>query len=182
MNNLLKHVSLWIVLLIFLVLALSTLNGRSGQKEPLTDGDFEDQLVAGNIKDIEVVVKGLNVFQFKAVFKEPVNGHRTISFNKDEFPAEWKTLFQEQGFSTEVKEQPVFWQSMLMSFLPLILVFGVFWFFMLRMQSGSNKAMSFGKSRARLVNHSDKVVTFDDVAGVDEAKEELQEIIEFLKD
>ena len=72
---------------------------------------------------------------------------------------------------------------MLLNFLPLLLIIGVFWFFMFRhMQGGNNKALSFGKSRARLVNHSDKVVTFNDVAGVDEAKEELQEIIEFLKD
>ncbi|HOS03952.1 MAG TPA: AAA family ATPase, partial [Candidatus Hydrogenedentes bacterium] len=67
--------------------------------------------------------------------------------------------------------------------LPLVLIFGVFWFFMFRqMQGGSNKALSFGKSRARLTSSTDKVVTFNDVAGVDEAKEELQEIIEFLKD
>jgi cell division protease FtsH len=73
--------------------------------------------------------------------------------------------------------------GVLFNIVPLLLIIALFWFFMFRhMQGGNNKAMSFGKSRARLVNHSDKVVTFNDVAGVDEAKEELQEIIEFLKD
>src|SRR2546421_11828044 len=66
--------------------------------------------------------------------------------------------------------------------LPFALIFG-FWIFMLRqMQSGGNKALSFGKSRAKLLSNQQKRVTFKDVAGVEEAKEELQEIIEFLKE
>src|SRR4051812_45378876 len=74
-----------------------------------------------------------------------------------------------------------FW-SILMWWGPVLLLVG-FWIFMLRqMQSGGNKALSFGKSRAKLLNNQQKRVTFKDVAGVDEAKEELQEIIEFLKE
>jgi cell division protease FtsH len=88
-----------------------------------------------------------------------------------------------KGVDLELHEQAGIWYAILIQVLPLLLIVGVFWFFMFRhMQGGNNKALSFGKSRARLVNHSDKVVTFNDVAGVDEAKEELQEIIEFLRD
>ena len=74
------------------------------------------------------------------------------------------------------------WVNLLGTFLPFALVIG-FWVFMLRqMQSGGNKALSFGKSRARLHSSQQKKVTFKDVAGVEEAKEELQEIIEFLRE
>jgi cell division protease FtsH len=87
------------------------------------------------------------------------------------------------GVSVNFKDQQGnAWLSILMQFLPLVLVFGVFLFMMRQMQSGGNKAMSFGKSRARLLSMQQKKITFKDVAGVDEAKEELKEIIEFLRE
>ena len=74
------------------------------------------------------------------------------------------------------------WVQIFTYFFPVLLIIG-FWIFMIRqMQSGGNKALSFGKSRAKLLSNQQKRVTFKDVAGVDEAKEELQEIIEFLKE
>src|SRR5439155_200850 len=72
--------------------------------------------------------------------------------------------------------------SWVMNGLPLLLLLGLWIFFMRQMQSGGNKALSFGKSRARMLSSQQKKVTFKDVAGVDEAKEELQEIIEFLRE
>jgi len=74
------------------------------------------------------------------------------------------------------------WTTLLYSWAPVLLIIGFWIFFMRQMQSGGNKALSFGKSRAKLSSSSQKKVTFKDVAGVDEAKEELQEIIEFLKE
>ena len=74
------------------------------------------------------------------------------------------------------------WQPLMITWLPLLFLFVIFFFFMRQIQSGGGKAMSFGKSRANLLNESQKKVTFEDIAGINEAKEELQEIIEFLKD
>lgn len=79
-------------------------------------------------------------------------------------------------------DEPGFWQSILVSWVPMLLLIGVWIFFMRQMQAGGGKAMSFGKSKARLFAGKDNKVTFKDVAGIDEAKEELQEIIEFLTD
>src|SRR5690606_29960029 len=101
----------------------------------------------------------------------------------DDFPNDWKDELKAQQVPVDFQEESAVWGQLLFSILPILLIFGVFWFFMFRqMQGGSNKAMSFGKSRARRVSPGDKMVTFKDVAGVDEAKEELQEIIEFLRD
>jgi cell division protease FtsH len=92
-------------------------------------------------------------------------------------------VLRKDGVSVNVKDQQSnAWLGVLMNFLPAILLIGVFMFMMRQMQSGGNKAMSFGKSRARLLSMQQKKITFKDVAGVDEAKEELKEIIEFLRE
>ncbi len=91
---------------------------------------------------------------------------------------------REHGVDIQAKpeEESPWYMTILISWFPMLLLIGVWIFFMRQMQMGGGKAMSFGKSRARLLNESSKKILFDDVAGVDEAKEELQEIVEFLKD
>ncbi len=86
-----------------------------------------------------------------------------------------------KGFN-EINPQTSWWSSLLGLLLPFVLILGAFWFLMSNMQGGGNRVMSFGKSRAKLVNKESPQVTFDDVAGVDEAVEELEEIKEFLSE
>jgi cell division protease FtsH len=184
MTGFLKQTSFWIIVLIIVILVATQLSQGRTQTRELTSSDFVAQLQAGNVTgEVQIREVGENILNVRAKFKQPVEGASSISFNTLEFKDEWEALIDQQA---DVHVSPVSANSMLTSFLstvlPLLLVVGLFWFLMFRqMQGGSNKAMSFGKSRARLVNHSDKVVTFNDVAGVDEAKEELQEIIEFLR-
>jgi cell division protease FtsH len=89
----------------------------------------------------------------------------------------------DHGVNVTIKNQQgnLYW-SALLSFAPILVLVALFMFMMRQMQSGGNKAMSFGKNRARLLSMQQKKITFKDVAGVDEAKEELKEIIEFLRD
>jgi cell division protease FtsH len=101
-------------------------------------------------------------------------------------PAQYEALvnkLMERGVLVDAKEQTASpWASLLITWAPALLMVGLWIFFMRQMQTGGNKALSFGKSKAKLSSSSQKKVTFKDVAGVDEAKEELQEIIEFLKE
>ena len=189
MNGFLKQVSLWIVLLITLVLALTHLTNNQSGKVQLTHRDFEEQLHLGsdepaNYRSVRVVYRGHErPLLVKGEFNSPVEGQGFIQFKYGDFPEQWRNKLDRDKIDWRWEEQDSFWPSLLANVIPFVLIVAVFWFFMFRhMQGGNNKAMSFGKSRARLANHSDKVVTFNDVAGVDEAKEELQEIIEFLRD
>jgi len=204
MSGLFKQISLWLILLIVVVLAASKLSSPSASTAQLTPQDFERELYEGNVKSVQVYKKPDDGgYRFKADFRQEVDGNESLTFYYHQFPEAWEQEMSKQAkgetpqglgpdeqlpaeyepLGLEIKQEDTMLSTVLLNILPLIIIIGLFWFFMIRqMQGGSNKAMSFGKSRARLVNHSDKVVTFNDVAGVDEAKEELQEIIEFLKD
>jgi ATP-dependent Zn protease len=87
----------------------------------------------------------------------------------------------ELKFSFIAEEKETFMQAFLLSWLPMLFLLGIFFMFMRQMQGNSGRAMSFGKSRARMLNENSKKVTFADVAGVEEAKEELKEVVDFLK-
>jgi len=166
-----------------MVLVLSNFSKVKGPKKELLEPDFVQQLAQGNIKSVTIREIGNNLKQVYAELKNEVEGQKKIQFNTDTFKEEWKNQLDEQGVVYKYETENPLWQGLLVNVLPLLIIMGLFWFLMFRqVQGGSNKALSFGKSRARLVNQSDKVVTFNDVAGVDEAKEELQEIVEYLKD
>ncbi|MBI4558779.1 MAG: AAA family ATPase, partial [Candidatus Hydrogenedentes bacterium] len=183
MNSFLKQISLWVILIIFLVLALTHFAETRQPKAHLLPRDFTEQLTNQNVAKLHVTAINELLYRFRVEFKSAVRGNAKMDFKYHTFPEEWRTKLDEQSVVYTEDLEDTIWQTLALQILPLLLIIGVFWFFMFRqMQGGSNKALSFGKSRARLVNHSDKVVTFNDVAGVDEAKEELQEIIEFLKD
>ncbi|NUM53952.1 MAG: ATP-dependent metallopeptidase FtsH/Yme1/Tma family protein [Candidatus Hydrogenedentes bacterium] len=186
MNGIFKQLSLWVVFLIIVVLLLTTLNKGQTPKGQFGPEEFTAQLEQGNVKRIQISMGGeKGIYTVKGELIQEVDGRKSFSFNSlEKYANEYYEKAMEKGIPADVdKESSGILVSILINIVPLILIVAVFWFFMFRqMQGGSNKALSFGKSRARLVNHSDKVVTFDDVAGVDEAKEELQEIIEFLKE
>ncbi len=183
MNGFFKQISIWIILLIIVLFLLTTFSGKSASTPDLWSKDFEEQLQNSNIKSVEILKLPEEQYKFKAIFVEEVQGRKGMDFETDRYPDTWKEQLTSQGIASDAKTENMVLTSLLINILPIILIIGVFWFFMFRhMQGGSNKAMSFGKSRARRVSPGDKMVTFNDVAGVDEAKEELLEIIEFLRD
>ncbi len=178
MNSTVKTIIFWVIILACLVLLWSVVqkNTGMGKDKEVTFSQFLTESQAGQVNDVTVVNSEVHG-HYKNDAKEQF--HVTIPGN---YPDMYKIL-QDNKVNTTIKDTSGNgWVNILIQFSP-ILVLGLLWFFMLRqMQSGGNKAMSFGKSRARLLSMQQKKVTFKDVAGVDEAKEELKEIIEFLRE
>src|SRR5467141_3761904 len=136
---------------------------------------------AGEIKEVTMYLSP-NSYELKGEYSKPQNQKFRAIIAKENAPEVTKAL---RDKAVQVKVQEVRsgdWVLILLNAAPLILLVGFCLFLMRQMQSGGNKALSFGKSRARLLSAQQKKATFKDVAGTDEAKEELQEIIEFLKD
>ena len=148
---------------------------RSGRVDQPSFTQFMESVEGGNVREVTLI--GVNV---QGTYnKENARFRTTVPAN---YPELVKTL-REKGVSITVKESSgSSWVTWIANGLPMILLLGLWIFFMRQMQSGGNKALSFGKSRARLLSKQQKKVTFNDIAGVEEAKEELQEIIEFLRE
>ena len=177
MNSTVKTVVFWLVIVLSAFLLWQVVKtGGGGQKEKEVNfSQFMSDVNQGNVK--EVTITGMEV---RGKYRNDNSGFRTTVPNN--YPDMIKAL-QEKGVVMTFRDMSNgSWPTWLLNLAPLILL-AALWFFMIRqMQTGGNKALSFGKSRARLLSMQQKKVTFKDVAGVDEAKEELREIIEFLRE
>ena len=160
---------------IVLIALFNMFNQPLNPQSEVVFSDFMDKVEQGQIN--EVVISGDNI---SGKYMDG-NAFQTTAPPKD--PDLIKSLRQKNVRIVVVPpEQTSWYMSILISWFPMLLLLGIWIFFMRQMQSGGGKAMSFGKSKARLLNDTKNKTTFKDVAGVDEAKEELHEIIEFLKE
>jgi len=174
-NKSIKNVIFWMAAGAIIILLWSLLQTPSIIKTEVTFSQFLDDVAAKKVE--EVTLTGTQV---KGTYREDGTAFKTI------LPPQYNDLvktLRDNSVKIDVKDankSP--WFSYLFTWFPIILLI-LFWvFFMRQMQSGGNKALSFGKSRAKLFSAMQKKVTFKDVAGVEEAKEELQEIVGFLKE
>jgi cell division protease FtsH len=176
-NSKVKTIIFWVFIIACLVLLWQIVQKSTGMghEQKISFSDFMRDAQQGLISDVTIT-------------NDELHGHyrnKTELFNTTvpaNYPDMYKTLQEEKVNITLNNANGNSWLPILINFSPLLALFAI-WFFMVRqMQNGGNKAMSFGKSRARLLSMQQKKVTFKDVAGVDEAKEELKEIIEFLRE
>jgi cell division protease FtsH len=177
LNSTLRQVIFWVVILGGAVLLYALFQGKTGQKSvPLNYTQLTEKAKAKEIIEAtleETTMTG--VLKDNSKFESPIP-NQFIQRDVVE-------LMAGNGITVNMKSSSSSqWIFGLLSWAPILVILGLWIFMMRQMQSGGNKALSFGKSRAKLLSNQQKRVTFKDVAGVEEAKEELQEIIEFLKE
>ena len=174
MNPLQKNIALWLIISLIFVLLYNLFNQPKNSQDSIIFSDFVAAVEKGQV--VEVSIQGENI---SGKF---VNGKSFKTYAPKE--AGVVSLLKEKGVRIAAKpvEDSPWYMTVLVSWFPTILLIAIWIFFMRQMQAGGGKAMSFGKSRARLMTDRSKKVTFNDVAGIDEAKAELQEIIDFLRD
>jgi cell division protease FtsH len=178
MNDLVKNLMLWVVVAVVLMVVFQSFSPRTAASQDVVYSQFISDVQNDRIKTVDISSDERSI-QFER--KDGSTGTTTA-------PRRDENLVNDLiNHDVEIKQAPpesgiTFW-SLLLNFLPVLLIIG-FWFFMMRQmqQGGSKGAMSFGRSRAKLLNEDQTKVTFADVAGCDEAKEEVSELVEFLRD
>ncbi len=174
-----KTFTLYLVLFLLMAVVFTTLQQNQTTYKNITYSEFVKELESGNVKD--VTLKGEN--EIFGEFKNPEGMRKHFKLIGNTGETTFNLLMKYNIVPNYEKEaEPGFAERLLFSWGPMILLLVIFFYFLRQLQSGGGKAMSFGKSRARMLNPDDKRVTFKDVAGVQEAKEELEEVVDFLKD
>ncbi len=174
MNSTLKSIALWMVVIIITFLLWHLFQASKKQQTEIIFSDFLSQVENGEIAKVTIIGNKIS--------GEYIGNEATFVTYAPQYD-NLVELLRKHNVQIEAKEaNQKQWLTALISWAPMILLIGIWIFFMRQMQAGGTKALSFGKSKARLSTGQGRKVTFKDVAGVDDAKEELQEIIAFLKD
>ncbi len=172
-----KNLALWVVILVVMLLLFTTLKQSDVAPPNIPFSEFMDSVAMGEVESVTIEeghIKG------RYTDEREFTTYTAPTVVTNEFLAD----FKERGIRTELKprDEGSFWRQILIMWFPLVLFIGLWIFFIRQMQSGGGKAMSFGKSKARLLTENQGSVTFKDVAGIEESKTELEEIIEFLRE
>ena len=181
-----KTILIWAILILMFVSIYSMFTDGGAKEHDLEGGatafrqDLLNKDKAKDIQDIRIEPRGHDDARYIISYK--TKGEKAIV--NAEFPGKLTDNIAEAGIPYQVKskDESSIWPQVLVWWLPMLLLVGIFFLFMRQLQSGGGKAMSFGKSKAKLLSDHQNRVTFKDVAGVEEAKDEVEEIIAFLKD
>ncbi len=184
-----RTLSLWVLIIFLVVILMRVMNLGTSQEQEIVSTDFEEQMNAGNLAELTIMGN-----EIRGKLKDPAvvnEGQRAITYTQ--FRTESVEI--DRAFFKEIREANPHvvisfkkprqnWLQIFLTyvFLPILLFFGLWMFVLRQMQAGGSAALKFGKSRAKILMESNLKVTFHDVAGCDEAKQELQEIIDFLRD
>ena len=180
-----KTILIWAILILMFVSIYSMFTDSSSKETELNATKFQELLMnkeeaQQTIQKIAIEPRGHDDARYVLTMKS--SSAKQVVYA--EFPGTLTKDIRDAKveYSVKSKDESSIWPQVLVWWLPMLLLVGIFFLFMRQLQSGGGKAMSFGKSKAKLLSDHQNRVTFKDVAGADEAKEELQEIIEFLRE
>lgn len=177
MNPNFRHFAIWIIILLLLVTLFNVFDNSGGQRlrDEIPYSKFLTEVDNRNVKSVTILGN-----QITGQYATTSATFQTIAPNDPQLIERLRQ--RDVGIQVKQNEGGMPWLGLLASWFPMLLLIAVWIFFMRQMQSGGGRAMGFGKSKAKLLTERHGRVTFDDVAGVDEAKDDLQEIVEFLRD
>jgi cell division protease FtsH len=174
LNPFYKNLALWLVITLMMVMLYNLFSQQHVAETSISYTEFLDMVESERVA--EVVIQG------QELFITDINRNRFKIYSPQDNDLINTLRKKSVTISAKPPAENPWYMSVLVSWFPMLILIGVWIFFMRQMQSGGGKALSFGKSRARLATDQSEKVTFDDVAGIDEAKEELGEIVAFLRD
>ena len=174
MNTFLRNIGIWLVIGLVMLMLFNLVGPRESNEREISFSEFISQIESGSV--LEVIIRGSQIHGVS-----DTNG--SFQTQVPNYPALFKILDSHQvRVKVEPTDQTNLFMAILNSWLPMILIIGIWLFFMRQVQGGGNRAMGFGKIRSRITNTEDNPIKFEDVQGIDESREELEEIVDFLKD
>jgi cell division protease FtsH len=174
LNSFSKNLFLWAAISLVMIVLFNMFSKPPEAQITWSYSEFLEKVDTGDV--LEVNMKG------RRIQGRTIEGNKFVSYSPDDPGLVDRLLEQKIQVSAEPEEDNPWYMTLLISWLPMLLLIGVWIFFMRQMQSGGGKALSFGRSKAKMINEEQTRVTFEDVAGVDEAKEELSEVVDFLRE
>ncbi|HZJ85367.1 MAG TPA: ATP-dependent zinc metalloprotease FtsH [Syntrophomonadaceae bacterium] len=177
MDKALKTIAIYVLIVLLVLSAMKMFPTNQDNINELTELDFINKVNAGQVADAEVEI-GDNVYVITGKLKDNTAYKATVS---KESGVVTLLLDKKVSYDSKPVDPPPWWMSLLSTLLPILLLIGFLIFIMNQTQGGGNRVMQFGKSKARLMTGEDVKVTFADVAGAEEAKEEMEEVVDFLK-
>jgi len=173
-NTFLRNIGIWLVIGLVMLMLFNVVGPRESDERKITFSEFISQIESGSV--LEVSIRGSQVHGIS-------NTNGSFQTQVPNYPALFEILDRHQvRVRVEPTDQTNLFLAILNSWLPMILIIGIWLFFMRQVQGGGSRAMGFGKVRSRITNTEDNPIKFGDVQGIDESREELEEIVDFLKD